>query len=85
MIFGLEKMDATIIMKIHKEGGMIPHRLAVEGVCVYSHVLNVVNRLIGKGLVERRKINGRTTKIYLTPKGVKVSLQLEMLHEELNS
>jgi len=82
-MIGLEKREMDIIDYIHKNGGTIPITFAKEGICTYCHVIKIIRKMISKGVIERKRLNGRATMVYLTPKGVEMAKHLEKLKEAM--
>jgi len=80
---GLTSSYAFLLMSVNRNPGVNPTAIADELQLTPSTVTRLVEKLEGKGLIERHQC-GRSTEIFPTPAGMKLNKEIKVSWAALN-
>ena len=79
--FGLRPVEFTLLMLLQSNGLLAPKQLARALSLPPPNVTVLLDRLVGRGLVERRRSphDGRAIQVLLTPEGVDLARRVQQI------
>jgi len=79
--FGLRPVEFTLLLLLQSNGMLAPKQLARALSLPPPNVTVLLDRLVGRGLVERRRSphDGRAIQVLLTPPGVALAGQVQQI------
>lgn len=79
--FGLRPVEFTLLMLLQANGMLAPKQLARALSLPPPNVTVLLDRLVGRGLVERRRSphDGRAIQVLLTPEGVDLARRVQQI------
>jgi DNA-binding MarR family transcriptional regulator len=79
--FGLRPVEFTLLMLLQSNGMLAPKQLARALSLPPPNVTVLLDRLVGRGLVERRRSphDGRAIQVLLTPEGVDLARRVQQI------
>lgn len=79
--FGLRPVEFTLLLLLQSNGMLAPKQLARALSLPPPNVTVLLDRLVGRGLVERRRSphDGRAIQVLLTPPGVELAGQVQQI------
>lgn len=80
---GLSSSYAFLLMSVNRNPGVNPTAIAVELQLTSSTVTRLIEKLEGKGLIERHQ-RGRSTEVFPTPAGMKLNKEIKESWAALN-